>query len=313
MSGFASGCLGKLPIHGDFIRFNAAGAEVHELDHWIGEGVVNGHHELAGRWDSSFDAAPSARFIYTSPKTKRVVAGMFRPSVDRAGRRYPFLVYALVDPGALGADLACLPLALEPFVARALELAGSPDSVLNVNALTSSVEAMKFTPDIAEAKRSFGRFVLLTGASDFWQQDYGSTDDPRMFAATQSIAEGPETRPPASLGLRLPLSGGAAEVSFWLELTRRLNRAGQLPTLAIWSDASAEVPARLHFCFGELASRYFLPFAMPQRPDQSIRDLSGQGDSAASQRGKQTFNEVLSQGSLKLADLLQRLPRCKGL
>lgn len=314
MTGFPSGCLGKLPLHGDFIRYNAASPEVHDFDHWVQEGIYHGYNELDSRWDATFDAAPRARFIYIAPKTQRVVAGLFRPSVDKAGRRYPFMVYAVIEPGALGHDLAYLPWALEPYAAKAGEIAGWADSAINLNTFLTSIDQLRFEPDMGEAKRNFGRYVLGKTSGEVWAQDFGANAQPRVHAAVQSVSEGGDLRGGNALALRLPVTGHTAEVSFWLELTRRLNKAGRLPVMTMWNEAAGDAAARLHMCFGDLAPKHFLPFVLPQRDDASLRDLAGaRGDAAASQLGKATFDQVLANGSLKLSDLLQRLPRCKGL
>jgi type VI secretion system ImpM family protein len=283
-----------------------------ELDHWISEGIVLGYNELDSAWDRTFDAAPPGRFMYVSPRTQRVLTGLFRPSVDKAGRRYPFLVYAVVEPAALGLDLAMLPLAIDAFAGKAAEVMQSAGSAANVNAFLSSVDALRFELDIGEAKRRFGRHVLSTGSADFFGQAFGAANDPRAYAALESVAEGPLARAPNSFSVRLPVAG-EADVSFWLELTRRFNRNGAMASLTLWTEPGA-TPSRAHFCYGELASRSFLPVVMPGQTAYHVRDLcSASGDAQATQRGKQTFDAVLSSGSPKLSELLQRLPRCKGL
>jgi len=314
MTGFPSGCLGKLPLHGDFIRYNAGSPEVHELDHWIGEGIVHGYHELGGSWDRTFDAAPRASFVYISPKSRRVVAGILRPYVDKAGRRYPFLVYALLENTVPATDLPYLPWALEHFIAKAAEVAHWADTSINLNMFLSHFDALRFEPDMGESRRNFGKYVLMKPAAEFLAQDFGAADDPRAFAALQSVSEGPELKGHNALAVRLPLGEGMPGAAFWLELARRMTKTGTLPVLTYWSEATADLPARLHLCFGELGSRHFLPLVLPSRPDPVLRDLAGvHGDPEAARKGKATFDQVLSAGSLKLSDLLQRLPRCKGL
>ena len=307
MSAYPSGCLGKLPLHGDFIRFNAASPEVHELHHWVQEGIYHGYQDLGQRWDGAFDTAPSARFIYTSPRNHRVVAGLFRPSVDKAGRRYPFLVYTMLDAAALGADLGYLPFALEPFLAKATEVAMWADSAINLNTFLTAFDSLRFEPDLAEARRAFARFVLGKTAGGLWASLFGAECDARRVAAVQAVADGPEQR--QGTALRLPLNEPVAEAAFWTELTRRLNRAKSMPTMVMWNERGGETPARLHLAFGELSPRCFLPFVLPTRADTGLRDFSA--PAAAGKGG--AFDAVLNETSLKLSDLLQRLPRCKGI
>lgn len=314
MTAFPSGCLGKLPLHGDFIRYNAGSPEVHELDHWVGEGIVHGYHELGASWDRTFDAAPRGSFVYISPKTRRVITGIMRPSVDKAGRRFPFMVYALLEGAVPATDLPYLPWALEQFIAKAGEVAHWADTAINLNMFLSHFDSLRFEPDLAESRRNFGKFVLMKTAADFLAADFGAANDPRAYAALQSVSEGPELKGHNALCVRMPLTGGTSATSFWLELSRRMTKAGVLPVMTYWSEAVGDLPSRLHLCFGELGSRHFLPLVLPARPDPGVRDLAGMhGDGEATRKGKAMFDPVLSAGSLKLSDLLQRLPRCKGL
>ena len=39
MGAFEVGCFGKLPIYADFIRYNASGPEIQEMDQWFQEGI----------------------------------------------------------------------------------------------------------------------------------------------------------------------------------------------------------------------------------------------------------------------------------
>ncbi|MCA8912221.1 MAG: type VI secretion system-associated protein TagF [Planctomycetes bacterium] len=312
MSEFPSGCLGKLPLHGDFIRYNAALAEVRDFDTWIQEGIYQGYQELDSKWDSSFDAAPTARFIYCAPKTKRILAGLFKPSVDKAGRRYPFLVYTVIEPGALGNDAAYLPWAMEPFLLKATELAAWSDSAIDLKTFLSSFESLRFELDLTEARKSFAKYVLSHATGDYWAASYGSPDDDRRYAAVQLTSWASDIRSPESSALRFPAGEPEAEAAFWIELSRRLSGGNQLPTLTYWNEPAAAA-VRLNLAFGALRPAYFLPFVLPQHPSREVTDLSAMQhvDASLVDRSRSQFEEVLSDPSLKLSDLLQRLPRAK--
>jgi len=314
VSEFPSGCLGKLPLHGDFIRYNAAGAEVQELDQWVQDGIYECYSELASGWDGSFDSAPKSRFIYCSPRSGRIVAGLFKPSVDKAGRRYPFMVYTVVEPGALGNEVSYLPSAMDGFLARAEETLEWSASAINLNTFLSTFEGLRFEPDMVEARKQFAMFVLSRAAGDYWGGSFGDAEDVRKFAAVGAVVEGAGTRPPGVLAMRLPLCDAQAEAAFWLELSRRLSDGKGLPTLTFWNEPTADVPARLHMAWGELSPRYFLAFVLPTRGSFSVRDLTNRDslDGRWVEYGRARFGEVLSDASLKLSDLLQRLPRTQA-
>ncbi|MEZ5991251.1 MAG: type VI secretion system-associated protein TagF [Planctomycetota bacterium] len=313
MTEFPSGCLGKLPLHGDFIRYNAGSAEVQEFDTWIQEGIYQGYQELDSRWDSSFDNAPVARFIYCSPKSRRILAGLFKPSVDKAGRRYPFMVYTIIEPGALGIDAGYLPWAMEPFLLKATELAAWSDSAIDLKTFLKSFESLHFEPDLTEARKSFAKFVLSHATGDYWAGSFGSADDDRRYAAVQLTAWAADLRSPESSALRFPAVEPEPETAFWMELSRRMSAASDLPTLAFWNEAGGTA-TRMNFAYGALRPAYFLPFVLPEHQAGQVTDLSAMQhvDASLVDRARSQFEEVLSDPSLKLSDLLQRLPRAKG-
>ena len=314
MTEYPTGCLGKLPLHGDFIRYNASLAEVREFDTWVQEGIYEGYQQLDSKWDSTFDAAPVSRFIYCSPKTRRVLAGLFKPSVDKAGRRYPFMVYTIIEPGALGNDTGYLPWAMEPFLLKAMELAAWSDSAIDLNTFLRSFEGFRFELDVTEARKSFAKYVLGHSAGDYWTANLGAEDDPRRYAAVQLAAWGADIRAPESEALRLPVSEPEAEAALWIDLCRRFSGDNMLPTLAFWNEPSGSIPVRLHLCFGALRPSSFLPFVLPDRAGAQVIDLGAMQhvDASLLDRARAQFEDVLSEPSLKLSDLLQRLPRSKG-
>jgi hypothetical protein len=243
-----------------------------------------------------------------------VVTGLFKPSVDKAGRRYPFLVYTVIEPGGLGNEVGYLPWAIEPFLLRATELADWSDSAINLKSFLATFTELQFSSDLTEARKSFAKFVLSNNMNEYWTRCFGSADDDRRFAAVQFTSWGSDVMPPESAAVRLPVTDMEAEAAFWLELSRRLSGNNTIPTMTFWNAPAGEIPSRLHLCYGALTPRFFLPFVLPNRPEREVQDMSEPHNIDASlvDRAKSQFDEVLSDPSLKLSDLLQRLPRAKG-
>lgn len=310
MINFPTGCLGKLPLHGDFIRFNASAPEVKELDLWVQEGIVSAYEELDGKWSSTFDIAPVQNFVYCSPHTGKVVAGVLKPSVDKAGRRYPFMVYGLLDPTALANDVGYLPIALGDFISKAEDMSEWSANAINLSSFLASFESLKFQVDMGSARGTFAKFVLTRTSADYWTGLYGDAGDARKLAMLDFVSSGSDLHLPQTVAARLPQGDTAAEASFWFELSRRLSSKGTLPTWMAWNTSQGEFPSRLHICYGDLKPAYFLPFVLPNWSSNVLRDLSQPGTIAPS-KAVAGFVETLNEGSLKLSDLLQRLPRCK--
>ncbi len=90
-------CFGKLPSHGDFIRYNASGRAMQAFDAWVQKGIVEAQKQLGPDLVSAFEKAKTTCFFFDAPNAPHVLAGALRPSRDRTGRRYPFLVAVEVE------------------------------------------------------------------------------------------------------------------------------------------------------------------------------------------------------------------------
>ena len=49
-----TGCLGKLPCHGDFLRLNAAHEELRWMDSWVRQGIAESYRILGPAWAPAF-------------------------------------------------------------------------------------------------------------------------------------------------------------------------------------------------------------------------------------------------------------------
>ena len=104
--GQRTGCYGKLPIFGDFLRYNAGSAIVRALDQWFQEGIRNCEQTLGRSWGKEFAATAPLRFLFVSSQGGGALIGVFVPGVDKAGRRYPFVVFQEIDGVPSGETLS---------------------------------------------------------------------------------------------------------------------------------------------------------------------------------------------------------------
>lgn len=307
MSALAPGCYGKLPIHGDFIRHRAGDPEIDALDQWLQAGILTGRQAAAAAFDATWDATPPARFLYRSPRTRRVYAGVLTPSVDKAGRRFPFLVFARVEARPEEIEPSVYPLLVSGFLERARAAAGT---LKDLKAVPGAIDALQQPLDPAGAKRACMTYVSETRLPAFWSSIFGSAEDPRKYLLSYNLAEILTPRAVPRYALRLPAGGGGeAEVAFWLELTRRLCRSAELPTLTLWGDAPAGAAPGLTLLLDDLQAKYFLPLLWPQRDSEFLYPLAGDGTPADARLrlAQERYGAVLDDGSLTLASLLLKL------
>lgn len=88
------GFYGKIPAHGDFIRFRADVSFVAKWDQFLQEGLGESREALNSKWDAAYQNAPIWRFVLDPDVCgKRAMTGILMPSQDRVGRRFPLTIF----------------------------------------------------------------------------------------------------------------------------------------------------------------------------------------------------------------------------
>lgn len=98
----ATGLLGKLPAHGDFLRRALPEDFVAPWDDWLQSGVASLRDGLEDAdFAEAWDAAPVWRFLLPAGACGASrVAGVILPSEDLVGRRFPLTLAALLPAEA---------------------------------------------------------------------------------------------------------------------------------------------------------------------------------------------------------------------
>jgi len=305
-----AGCFGKLPIHGDFIRHNV-GPEVDKLDEWIQSGIVTSRTALGAGWDAAFDAIPPQRFLY-QPAGGRIVAGVIASSIDKPGRRYPFMVFTILDPKALGSDttaLTALPAILSSFLARSEAEARTGWQGQDLKSFMVRIDSLAIPADFEESKQSIVKFVAGQTNQVFWNGLFGSDADPRKYMLIHNLVE---TLRPGSVpkyALRFPRVTGEAEVSFWQELCRRLARRDALPTLSLWGQPREGTPPGMTVVFDALKANYYSACFWPERKSELLFPLAETpaATDARVQQARGKWGTILDDGGMRLSSLLTRV------
>jgi type VI secretion system protein ImpM len=90
----AVGFFGKLPARGDFVRRDLPQDFVDAWDAWLAAGIAESRARLAEDWLPAFLEAPVWNFALAPGVAGGGIAGVFLPSVDRAGRYFPLTLAA---------------------------------------------------------------------------------------------------------------------------------------------------------------------------------------------------------------------------
>lgn len=87
------GFFGKLPNYGDFVQRNVSPSIINYWDNWILQALNYSKSELMENWKDCYFSSPIWRFhIQSGVVCEETISGLMMPSIDSAGRCYPFIV-----------------------------------------------------------------------------------------------------------------------------------------------------------------------------------------------------------------------------
>jgi type VI secretion system ImpM family protein len=304
-----TGCLGKLPCHGDFLRHNAVHEELRWLDEWVRNGMVASYSRMGPAWARAFDAAPPARIFAFRPETGRILCVRFKPARDSVGRRYPFLMFHLENPAADEAGMAPLVPALEPFFGRARDVADHGGTGSARGEFLRHVEALNRAGLPLFEPHRFDEWLENRRSGGLFRRIFGREDDPGRYALVRNVVEAASDPRAATAVLRLPATARAGDVAFWTALIERRTRARGIPMTLLWSrplDGGPRPPAIL---LGDPAPHHFNLFIEPGYTEPSITDLhpAAEPDPRALTRLQRRFGHLLEDPDLPLRILLDYL------
>lgn len=288
MTAAVPACIGKLPIHADFVRANHGQVpEVLELDQWLLAGMERGYEVRGRAFEAELRALPPTALLYQSPRSGRVLAGALLPSQDRVGRVYPFLIgYGLDDPTP-GPGFDRLPLAVHGALRAAGELAGGDLAGVALAAFQERVLGLCPEVDENRAEQALRSYLFGTTLDQLWA-DWPAFAAParraRFLRELQAVTAAPF---PPRYVVSLPVGGAPEEVAFWLTLLRQWLPVRRNPTLMAWPLVPGPVPrdlergqtrqagdhGRLRLLFDDPHPRYCAPLLWPGDDTQHLLDL----------------------------------------
>jgi type VI secretion system protein ImpM len=89
------GFFGKIPTRGDFVQAGLSRSFTRAWDDWARRVLFDCLRLIGDGWDSAWREAPAWRFALPAGQCgSRPVLGLFVPSVDGAGRKFPLMIAA---------------------------------------------------------------------------------------------------------------------------------------------------------------------------------------------------------------------------
>ena len=230
--------FGKVPRMGDFVRVRAHAEPTASFENWIQEAMAYGEAKRGAAWPAIYQGGAIHAFVFRPPKKSKsaspasVVAGVFRPSLDAVGRRFPLVVAAPLAEQIVAPGPHLLPLVLGDFFEAATQQLMTVDSVGSLEEFERHVSrvASPYLDDAAARNAEYTQWAYNTPLATAWSVVYGDPNSRQPIHAINTISEclasfrGKEALD-TPLSVRVPLgSGGIAAAAFWLDIVRRIAR-----------------------------------------------------------------------------------------
>lgn len=291
--------LGKLTIHGDFVRIQHAQVpEIVEFDRWLLDGMERAYAARGRGFEAELRTLPPLRFLYLSPTSGRLLDGVVLPSQDQVGRAYPFVAgFALPCP-APGPGYDRLPLQAPAHLQALVDLVADAASS-TLPQFTEKLQALPFALDDNAAEQALRGFLFGTSLDALWADWPGFHAPERRQQCLHELWQMSQPPFPPRYLTVLPMRAGAGEASFWLTLLRQWLPVRANPRLLCWPLHGG---GAIRLLFDELHGRWFEPLFWPGRGGNLTLDL---GRQAAAHRPAPGVPSTVLAASLRPRALLQ--------
>ena len=221
------GYYGKLPLSSEFIRCQASGAEIEELDRWVREGMYYAKSHMGSSWSNDFAQGDLWGFLYVPRQGCRFLTGLLKPSQDKAGREFPFLVYLVLEKGEFREHPWCAPMHFKEFFAQSHRVLADVGAESDLARLQFRLQALAPVegPETSSVESRYHAELLRRRLRDHWADLFGGFENSRQGQVLQSLL-GRRGRlnsaiPPQWLA-KLPLSSSSKEetydLPFWMDV-----------------------------------------------------------------------------------------------
>lgn len=325
-SPFEIGCLGKLPLYEEFIRYHADAPEVDFLDSWLREGINLWNSREGEVFDQNYDETPPYFFFLHLKNSKRMLLGVFILSRDKGGRKNPFTIFILINHKKFNYNQIYLPIIFSPFLKSAAELAQHGWKDKDINQFLKQVDMLnsRIPENPKKYQDSFISYLDTNTNLTFWSSLYGSFEDSRRNLVWQNLIQillplRQLKIQKFSLGLKFPLDSknesDAFEIPFWLYLAGRLYGSSITTPILFWNRQPENSQAGMFLFLQPPTPENFLYLVNPDLEDEKLcvldRDGANQQESLQGSLNKlsgdlqSTLHKLITSPEITLREILQ--------
>lgn len=279
--------FGKLPAFGDFVRYNATGKEALDFDQWLQEGIYAARIQLGNTYDTAFERAPISHFYFNLDPLYFLI-GVWKPSMDKVGRKFPFVIAARLLKQQMIMSNYLIPLCFELFFQEATGILSFASAAHELAELNHSIDKLdlSFIDSNRSLAEKYDEYITNTTVNSFWHQIFGANADAPKSLLMANLVDillplrGKDlTR--MSLGLKFPISADREimqlNASFWLDVSSRLT-GNSINYSHFFLSIPGEIDkANFQLFFRLPSAKSFVTLIKPDFDNDFICDLENEG------------------------------------
>ncbi len=208
------GCIGKVPIHREFVKHRVTSAEIANLDQWYQSAFHAANRELNGDFKKLFSCMPSYSFIYTSPATQQPLIGSIYPSHDLSGRCYPCVFFRSIENPVAHEFQVLIPVLYQDYYSSVDEAFNVAKSDIDLPDFFEKVNRLNQTVSMLSRKQALQ--MAIDALHEMKVKDFIVSDLDKIMTAALSIILRNNQQ-----GIRFPLGHGKSyipSIIFWLQI-----------------------------------------------------------------------------------------------
>jgi type VI secretion system protein ImpM len=311
------GYYGKLPVSSEFIRCQASGAEIDQLDQWIREGMYHAKSSLGPPWSQEFTQGDHWAFLYLPRDQSRFLIGLLKPSRDKAGREFPFLIYLVLEKQQFADTPWSAPMHFNEFFKQGQRLLSNIDTEVDLNRLQLRLQTLLPVDEsgTASAEARYHEELRRRRMRDHWTDVFGEFDNPQKHEVLTSLLQsrlGPNlsTDEPwqAKFPLLLSCKHETYDLPFWIDLTSQASGHHLDTGILFWNRSPLKVKPLLLVTHERPASKLLLYLIHPEFFPQE-----GTGHEDVQSSFAQGACALLDDGEITLEAFLHRVAGLKAL
>ena len=304
------GYYGKLPLSAEFIRCQASGAEIDALDQWIREGMFHAKSTLGPSWSMEFMQGDQWTFLYLPPDRSRFLVGLLKPSQDKAGREFPFLIYLLLERKEFHEIPWCAPMHFREFFEQSHRLLEDISTEADLNRLQFRLQALSpvEAPETTFIETRYHAELLHRRMREYWTDVLGGFDSTQKYDLLRSLLHsrsGSDSASRRHWQAQFPLLIDSKEetydLPFWMDLAS--HASGHRPETGIlfWNRWPSKMKPLLLVSMERPLPQLLLSLIRPEGRPNELFENDDEGQLTEAGR------ELLDDGDVTLEAFLHRV------